>query len=126
MGLRDSLHDRQTEPGAGGLGREERSEHLVLKVLRYSRPGIPDEQLQQFAARLRSDVQAAATRHRLDGVFEKVDEQLANQPAVHADAVGRWRELQAHSDVSPREVYGLKGLLDDLGNGLRRETRLAG
>ncbi len=94
--LDDLLREREPEAGAARLAGDEELEEVRQLLGRDAGPGVGDvdAQLSPSSARARADREAAAARHRLDGVRHQGQQHLLDLRVVELDlaaAPGRSR-----------------------------------
>src|SRR5262249_8844157 len=115
----DAVADRQPEPGAAGLGGEERREEMALGGLGDARGGALDRDGQELAAvRATADVVArldpggdgerAVSPERLDGVADQIEEHLRQLRPVAQHLGEAGIELGAERDGAPVRRLALK------------------
>src|SRR5262245_65600102 len=100
MRLDRALHDREPEPGPGGLQREEWREEAGKNVRWHARAVVRDAESRRRISVLDHDREprARGAGERVRGVVDQVLERLAERLgiAVDEDSLG---ELQVHVDA---------------------------
>ena len=123
VSLDDAVRDEEPEPRpVHALRREEGLEHARANLVGHPRARVREEQAQARAASTATDVETAARGHRVDGVDDEVDEDLANSdalPCVSIEARPRYlRHLVAQAArarvVLPARARYLDGVAQKL------------
>src|SRR5207302_11350070 len=115
----DAVADREAEPAATRLGREERREELGLVLLGDARPGVLDQHGERpLASRTAPDVEAAVeTRGQrdlarpaagFDGVLHEVQEHLRQLRPVAAYGGQARIERGTQHEPAPRRRLALE------------------
>ncbi len=93
--LDDAVGDRESQPGAGLLGREERLEDPRAHFVRDARARVGDPQLHRLLRDVRrgGEAQFAALHHGLGGVEHDVQDDLAHLVGVGQDGGEVWVQL---------------------------------
>ena len=131
MRLDDGPADRQAEPHALALGRDEGLEKLCRDLRRETAAGVGDAYFHgAVVVRACSDLEFTALAgldHDLDGIADQVDQNLLDLDAVRQNRVGIGSEPEGYGDtVLPGADQGQRaGVLDQLGQALGAAVAVA-
>src|SRR5580765_7849896 len=108
-GLYQPSREKETQPRAARLRREERVADAARDLGRHARSGVADRELELTAALGARHLEPAALRHRLERVQDQVEEHLLQRLEVERDRgvavepVARHRHL-AHAELVVEQV----------------------